>query len=379
MRGNMDNNLPNELVNKGRQVELDLAKYLSTLFMIFLHCLMVTSGFKNDISIYLQRGIGQLLGGPFAAPVFMFLMGNGIVYSKNQDPLYLIKRGISMILLGFVVNIGEFFLPNYLAGKLLGEWNIFPTAGGLLLFCVDILAFAGMAMILIGVLKKAGLSAWQMFFIAVGMSIVGSFLRFHDFGSAIPNLLAGYFIGSAGGFTAFPLFNWFIFPTAGVLLGEFYIRSDDPEAMLRFWPAGLAVSIAYFVTSWTRPEGFLSEIHHYYFMTTIDAVFCLICIYGFIGLCYFVSMLLSDSAKAFISKTSANVNTIYVLQWFLIPVTYILICYFKRDIVFGDLSLIIIAVLEIAACTEIAAGFKYISKYIQNRKEGAKENDTKKG
>jgi uncharacterized membrane protein YphA (DoxX/SURF4 family) len=39
---------------------------------------------------------------------------------------------------------------------------------------------------------------------------------------------------------------------------------------------------------------------------------------------------------------------------------------------FGDLSLIIIAVLEIAACTEIAAGFKYISKCIQNRKEGIK-------
>lgn len=107
-------------------------------------------------------------------------------------------------------------------------------------------------------------------------------------------------------------------------------------------------------------------------MTTLDAVFCLMCIYGFLGLCYFVSLLLSDSGKEFISKTSANVNTIYVLQWFLIPVTYILICYFKRDIVFGDLSLIIIAVLEIAACTEIAAGFKYISKCIQNRKEGIK-------
>ena len=32
----MDNISPNEPVNKGRQVELDLAKYLSTLFMIFL-------------------------------------------------------------------------------------------------------------------------------------------------------------------------------------------------------------------------------------------------------------------------------------------------------------------------------------------------------
>ena len=367
----MDGILPNDPVNKGRQVELDLAKYLSTIFMFFLHCLMVTSGFRNNISFYMQRGIGQFLGCPFAAPVFMFLMGTGIVYSKNADPVYLVKRGISMILLGFVVNIGEFFLPHYLAGKLLGEWNIFPTAGGLLLFCVDILAFAGMAMILIGVIRKLEMPAWQMVITALGMSVIGSFLRFHDFGGAVPNLLTGYLIGSAGGFTAFPLFNWFVFPAAGVLFGEYYIRSDDPERLLRFWPLGLAASTVYFVASWTIPGGFLSEIHHYYFMTTIDAMFCLMCVYGFIGFCYFVTLLLSDSAKEFVSKTGKNVNIIYVLQWFLIPVTYILICFFKRDIVFGDLSLIVIAVLEIAACTEIAAGFRYIQKM----KEGIKEND----
>ena len=58
----------------------------------------------------------------------MFTMGVGMVYSRNQDPMYLIKRGIKTMLLGLVVNIGEFFLPHYLAGRLLGAWDIFPIA-----------------------------------------------------------------------------------------------------------------------------------------------------------------------------------------------------------------------------------------------------------
>ncbi len=352
----------NEPVNSGRQVELDLAKCLAIIFMILLHCLMVTSGFANTISIFMQRGISQLLGCPFAAPVFMFAMGVGMVYSRNQDPVYLIKRGIGLMLLGLVVNIGEFFLPHYLAGKLLGMWDIFPIAGGLLLFCVDILAFAGMAMILIGILKKLKLSARQMLVIAIVLSVIGSFARFHDFGSNVLNLIAGYFIGSAGGFTAFPLFNWFIFPAAGSFCGEYYIRCSDKKKLLCLWPLGLVISVAYFVISWFMPEGFLSETHHYYFMTTIDAVFCLLCIYGDIGLCYSVSKALPDPAIRFFSKASSNLNAIYVVQWFLIPVTYILICYFNRDVVFGDLSLIVIALIEMAASTAIAFAYKNARK-----------------
>lgn len=359
----MEKLFSNERVNSGRQVELDLAKCLAIFYMILLHCLMVTSGFSNDISLFMQRGIGQLLGGPFAAPVFMFSMGVGMVYSRNQEPVYLIKRGIKLMLLGLVVNIGEFFLPHFLAGKLLGEWDIFPIAGGLLLFCVDILAFAGMAMILIGVLKKLNLSARQMVIIALILSVIGWLTRFHDFGSNVLNLIAGYFIGSAGGFTAFPLFPWFIFPAAGLLFGEYYIRCNNKKKLLRFWPLGLVISVAYFVASWFMPEGFLSETHHYYFMTTIDAMFCLICIYGVIGSCYYLSLVLPDSAIKFISKTSGNLNAIYVIQWYLIPVTYILICFFNRDIVFGDLSLIVIALLEIAASTALAAVYKKVQKH----------------
>jgi surface polysaccharide O-acyltransferase-like enzyme len=352
-----------------RQVEFDLAKCLSIVFMIFLHCLMVASGFSNDISVSMQRLVGQLLGGPYAAPVFMFFMGTGIVYSRNHSPAYLMKRGIKLMLLGVVVNIGEFILPHFLAGYLLGEWDIFPIAGGLLLFCVDILAFAGLAMIAFGLAVRLHLSAAQILAVSFVLSVAGSFLRFSDLGSDIGNLIAGYFIGSAGGFTAFPFFNWILLPSAGVFFGEYYIRCDDKKKLLSLWPAGLAISAAYFIASWFIPGGFLSEVHHYYFMTTIDAVFCLLSVYGEIGFCCFLSGYLSDRTKHFLSKTSGNVNEIYIVQWFLIPVTFILICFFNREIRFGDLSLVIIALAEIIAAAAAADAIKRMKRQRKKRRE----------
>lgn len=128
-------------------------------------------------------------------------------------------------------------------------------------------------MILIGVFKKLNMSSMQMVLVAIVMSMAGPFLRFTDFGNVYMNLIGGYFMGTAGGFTAFPLFNWILFPVAGIFLGEYYIRCNNKRKLLSFWPVGLLVSVAYFVASWFITGGFLSEIHHYYFMTTLDALF----------------------------------------------------------------------------------------------------------
>lgn len=35
---------------------------------------MSRGGFANEISLFMERGIAHLVGGPFAAPVFMFAM-----------------------------------------------------------------------------------------------------------------------------------------------------------------------------------------------------------------------------------------------------------------------------------------------------------------
>ena len=92
----------------------------------------------------------------------------------------MVKRGITLFLLGILVNVFEFFLPYYVCGTLLGSWDIFPIAGGLLLFCVDILAFAGLSFILMGILKKFELSNKKLIVIALLMSIIDSFKNFVD-------------------------------------------------------------------------------------------------------------------------------------------------------------------------------------------------------
>ena len=55
-------------------------------------------------------------------------------------------------------------------------------------------------------------------------------------------------------------------------------------------------------------------------------------------------------------------NAIYVIQWFIIPLTFIFICYFNRNVKFNDISVVVIAIIEIVASTAIAAGYKYVLK-----------------
>lgn len=177
---------------------------LSITFMIFLHVLMVVKGFNHSLSPAYDFVISNVLGRPGAAPVFMFCMGVGIVYSRRSQWDVMIKRGMILYLTGIVVNVFEFIVPAFISGTLLGRWDIFPMANGLLLFCVDILAFAGLAFITMGILKKFDVSNKWMIVIAVAMSLIGTFMRGFDFGNMVSNLFFANFIGSAGGFGAFP-------------------------------------------------------------------------------------------------------------------------------------------------------------------------------
>ena len=292
--------------------------------MIFLHTLMVVTAFSNSISSNYMFVFSDILGKPCAAPIFMFCMGVGVVYSRHSQWDTMIKRGVKLFLLGILVNVFEFFLPCYVCGTLLGQWDIFPTAGGLLLFCVDILAFAGLAFIMMGILKKFELSDKWLIVVAVAMSLIATLLRFTDFGVPVLNLFFGNFIGTEGGFTAFPLFNWFIFPITGIVWGHYFIRAKSKDQFFKFWPLFIIVSVIYFVWSTTVDGGFLSDTHHYYFMTTLDVVFCLLYAHGNIGLCYKLAKFLPDAIKKAFSILSNNINNIYIAQWFFIPLLVIL-------------------------------------------------------
>lgn len=354
----LDNLFSDEKVNTGRQVELDIAKALSIIFMVFVHILIVAPAFNNTISPSYMLIVGNILGRPCAAPVFMFCLGVGIIYSRRSQWDTLIKRGIKIYLTGLLVNVFEFFLPCYVCGTLLSLWDIFPTFGGLLLFCIDILAFAGMAFILMGILKKLNFSNKQYIILAVALSLLGSVLRYSDFGVPVLNLFFGHFFGAAGGFAAFPLFNWFIFTVGGYIWGQYFIRAKSKEEFFKHWPIFLIVALAYFVVETQIPNGFLTDIHQYYFMTTFDAVFCLLYCHANIGLCYWLSKLLPDKINSTCSLISSNINNIYIIQWFLVPEVIILLVYFINSITFTDWMAALIAIAILIVSTIAAVYYK---------------------
>lgn len=348
-----------EKVNTGRQVELDIAKALSIIFMVFLHTMWVMMNYNYAFSPIYEFTVGNILGRPYAAPIFMFCMGIGIVYSRNSQWDKMVKRGAILYILGILVNVFEFFIPNLVSGILLGNWDAFPISGGLLLFCVDILAFAGLAFISMGILKKLELSNKTWIAIAVIMSLIGTLLRGTDFGIPLINLFFADFIGSSGGFTAFPLFNWLIFPIAGYVWGQYFIRAKDKGDFFKFWPIFIILALIYFFASTNLWGGILSteDIHLYYFMTTLDALFCIINAHGVIGLCYWIAKYLPDAIIKAVTILSRNINTIYIAQWFFVPLTSIFISYFFKDLIINDLLNSIIAICMIILATLVSLGY----------------------
>ena len=348
-----------EKVNVGRQVELDIAKALSIIFMVFLHTMWMVMNYNQDLSPLYEFVVGNVLGRPYAAPIFMFCMGVGIVYSRHSQWDVMVKRGVKLYLLGILVNVFEWFIPHFLSGTLLGNWDAFTISGGLMLFCVDILAFAGWSFILMGILKKFEVSNKKMIVIAVVMSILGFLLKNVDTGVPVLELILDDFIGAKGGFTAFPLFNWFIFPVGGYIWGQYFIRAKVKEDFFKFWPLFIVIALIYFFVSTKLWEGIFSEhIHLYYFMNTLDAIFCIINAHGVIGLCYWLSKHVPDTVINISKILSSNINQIYIAQWFFVPITVILIAYFFKDLVMNDLLTSILSICMIVLATLVALGYK---------------------
>lgn len=289
-------------------------------------------------------------------------MGVGAVYSRHSQWDMMIKRGVKLYILGVLVNVFEILLPGFLCGTLFGRWDVFLMEGGIMLFCVDILAFAGLAFVMMGILKKFDLSNKWIIVIVVAMSLIGTFARGLDFGSPILNLFFAHFIGSAGGFTTFSLFNWFIFPVAGLIWGQYFIRAKDNGQFFNFWPVYIIVATVYFyVTSRVLGSGVFSDnIHLYYFMTIIDEIFCIICAHGIIGLCYWIAKFLPDKIIKVFSIMSSNITNIYIAQWFFILLGVIFLVYFFRDLVFTDLGCTIYSIVMLVLSTVVAIYYRQL-------------------
>lgn len=99
-----------------RQAELDIGKGIAVLLMICVHVQEVLSHSAVQHSLF--GNIVEFVTCFPAAPLFMFVMGVGIVYSRRQDAGYAIGRGALLLAMAYLLNVARGYIPWTLGIKL---------------------------------------------------------------------------------------------------------------------------------------------------------------------------------------------------------------------------------------------------------------------
>jgi uncharacterized membrane protein len=228
----------------------DLARGLAIVFMVMIH---VLGHYGNDASW--ASPLGQVvifLGGPTAAPVFMFLMGASLAFSRRASASGIARRGLWLLFLAYTLNVLRGVLPATLglATGYVTEADISPYTPATLMALVDIHQMAGLALLVV-----AGLTAFfaasgaralraALIGLAVVVGLVSPFLWGKTTGLAPVDLGLALLWGTDWN-VFFPLFAWIVYPLVGFAYGRTLVRQPDRRRYVRrMGLLGLAVALA---------------------------------------------------------------------------------------------------------------------------------------
>ncbi len=319
-------------VNKGRQPELDVIKGLAILFMVVVHVvpLMMWPGLTN--SPFDQ--VVTFLGRPAAAPVFMFALGVGLIYSKRTEADYLLRRGLQVLMTGYILNIARGFLPLQIYGRAIHSSEYLNMSWDQL-FIVDIMMFAGLTFLFFGLVKRLKIKDYYLPVIVATLFAANYGLTrlfpYTGEGYSTGNRAADYFFALFWGtseFSAFPFFIWLAYPVAGYFFGQLLIRCQDKQRFYtRLLIIGGPVALALWLYAAEAMQGQydmgvfpLSPTATYYHESIWGVLTILSGVIVWLGLAYFMARILPRPVMSVLSRWSQNINQMYVASWMLIVV-----------------------------------------------------------
>ena len=319
--------LKKEEVQTERRYELDLLKALAIISMIICHCVFRLGshhpGYERDIR-YL---VGDLFFGDYlaVAHAFMFAMGVGIVYSRRNRPADLVRRGIRLYILGFVLNFfryGIYALADGLIEGAFAEETLYA------LIAQDILQFAGLALIATGLFKRLKLNEVHMFGIGVILSVAGGAAAFLFQGSYAANYILGHFVTTTEGESCFVFFNWYIFAASGLLFGAALRRTRDPDRFYgRILRIACPVMLLYAVLTAVFRPMFLTKRGWYYAASLPEAAGLLSIDLTLLAVFYFLLKKTGASRFSVFITMSRNVSRIYCIHWCILGFVDSVFCY----------------------------------------------------
>jgi hypothetical protein len=305
-------------------------KAIAIISMVFCHPVlrlgMYRPGYENEFLYF----FGDTVLGDYivVAHGLMFAMGVGIVYSRNNGYSDLVRRGIKIYVLGYILNFLRYGVYTLGYGLISGE---FPDETLHAFLCQDILQFAGLALVATGIFKRIGYRETHILFIGLVLSVLGTLAPDIDAGSYVPNMMIGTFIFTTEEASCFCFANWYVFVAVGIIFGKRLQGIADKDA---FYKKLLIISgciaAVYIALTYIWGVCFLSRNHYYYTASPAEAA-------GFMSIDFFVLSLFHYILKKtgvskfrFFIEMSLNVTEIYFIHWSILGFIEVVFCYLNE-------------------------------------------------
>lgn len=221
-----------------RLPELDIVKTVAIFLMVMTHVGEILFSYEwEDKAFCPASGVWQILDSwatILAPAIFMFSMGASINFSRRSEPGQWIARGLKLILTWFLLKASYCLVAirHICAEDLTPVQYLVRTV-----FYSDILCFAGLFFVILGLLRKCRVPKVAIALLALGLFAAGQFIALEP-PTVFLQAVTGLFVATP--VTAFPLFNWMILPLLGLAWGWLLCRSENRD---RFFLLSLCASL----------------------------------------------------------------------------------------------------------------------------------------
>jgi uncharacterized membrane protein len=306
-----------------RVAALDIARGISLICMVTVHVLDQLC--TPDLQ-YADLGTAMYLPGRlFDAPVFLFIMGAVLAFSRRTSVKDGVLRGLQIFLLGYLLNLTRGTIPTSLglrwesiAPGQLKPWESPEN----LFFEVDLLQFAGLSLALLAVLNRLTRRPIYWLVLACLVLLFPRSLVGQMSGSPVGDYFLSLLWGT-GDNIHYPLIPWLAYPLFGKVYGHYLAASRNKGTFfLRSGSMGLllflACTPALFEDPKIQSEAFEKTL--YAFKTTYLGIL------WHVGLIALLTGLCNWTAERFPRSPlfgklvfwSRNVTVFYFVQWTLI-------------------------------------------------------------
>lgn len=306
-----------------RIVELDLTKGVGVFFIPMAHALLIYGTPETQGNHWL--GLVVHFFGKWAG-IFLIAMGFSYVLSKKHTILSSIKRGLMLLAAGYLMNFLKFIVPLFL-GLLPGNfieaygWKTPPTFNNMVYMVLtgDILQFAGMCLLFMGIVNKLSVNYGKWIPLAVTglLLVLLEFIRGYRLGVIGLDYIFDLLWGDQWN-VYFAVFPWFGFILVGMFFCYWFKETNKNSAFIfqRMLYSGLVTVVLGGVLCY---YDYAFHMRDYFHLGIGGFIYLL----GFNLMSFWLAYFLINKFREgkifdFFYYCSKNITSIYIIQWVII-------------------------------------------------------------